>query len=200
MAEYKLFEGQTPFVSTYEFHEHRERAPHLEQPGHQGRLFKAIEFIQVIVENLDEKDASVSDLGCGDGGLLSHVQRISDAWGYDFQPSNKAGWDERGVKAQSLDVFNDPKSRSVVKFGTVSVMTEILEHLADPHGALKWVASQSEWLVASSPYVETSVNHDPCHAWAWDTDGYKKLIEEAGFAVLRHECVGGFQVVQARVQ
>lgn len=206
MTEYKLFEGAVPYVSTAEFHADRERAPHLEQPVHQGRLNKAAEFIReaywIGIKAWGEDFVpTLSDLGCGDGGLLQLVQHTSPelkAWGYDFQPSNRGGWEERGVTAEALDVFGIHQNR--VQFGSITVCTEVLEHLADPHGAVKWIGLNSRFLIASSPWTETDQSHDECHAWAWDMDGYSRLMTRAGFEVIRHERVGMFQVMLAQSQ
>lgn len=204
MAEHRLFpEGTVPHVSTAAFHADRARAPHLEQPAHRGRLEKATEFVNAAALRMWRSNTSgqpigrvtVSDLGCGDGGLLSLIDRLGDidAWGYDFQPSNEAGWAERGVQAERADVFGE--DRDLVDLGDITVCTEVLEHLADPHDAVRWIGEHSRYLVASSPWGEHPGSHDECHAWAWDQDGYRALIEQGGFTVLRHETVGQFQVI-----
>jgi hypothetical protein len=191
MAEWKLFQGDIPHVSTFEFHEHRERAPHLEQPHHRPRLEKAAEFVRLAAAELDEP--TVSDLGCGDGGLLSLVHDEMAAWGYDFAPANVAGWAERGVVASPLDVFGGDRDRVIL--GHITVVTEVLEHLADPHGAVKWIGGYSPYIVASSPWTERPGAHDECHAWAWDRAGYEALIEAGGYEIRRHDLVGPFQVI-----
>jgi hypothetical protein len=205
MAEYKLFDGAVPHVSTREFHAHRERAPHLEQAVHQPRLHTAAMLVRrAVVQHMLDCPGSrncvphpVSDLGCGDGGLLSLIadEGRVEAWGYDFQPSNQAGWNQRGVHAHLRDVFGEDREKAVL--GLTTVATEVLEHLADPHGAVRWIGAHSRYLVASSPWNETSESHDECHAWAWDQAGYRALVEQGGFTVLRHETVGQFQVVLA---
>jgi hypothetical protein len=198
MAEYKLFEGDTPYVSTSEFHSHRPRAFHLEEDGHRERLYTAREFVGKAAE-WDGGQVSVSDLGCGDGGLLSILQdmpEVSRCWGYDFQPSNAAGWQERGVTASLADAFG--KDRDVIQYGRVVVTTEVLEHLADPHGAIEHFAYTSDYLVASSPYDEHADSHDECHAWAWDLEGYRNMVESNGFRVIEHRKLGWkFQVLLA---
>ncbi|MCI3246289.1 methyltransferase domain-containing protein [Streptomyces spinosisporus] len=200
MAEYKLFEGDTPHVSTAAFHARRERAPHLEQPVHRPRLEMALELIAaayVRMANEGRSEITLSDLGCGDGGLLQTLNGIVGltAWGYDFQPSNQAGWIERGVQAELADVFG--ADRDQICLGDIAVATEVLEHVADPRGVVRWIGEHSRYLVASSPWNETPEAHDECHAWAWDQDGYRALIEQGGFTILRHETVGQFQVVLA---
>lgn len=197
MTEYKLFDGDVPDVSTLEFHADRERARHLEQPNHRPRLDAAAAFIQTaagVHRQRTGEQATLSDLGCGDGGLLSLVQdQLAEAWGYDFAPANAAGWVERGVKAEALDVFGTDRDR--VRFGSVTAATEVLEHIADPHGAVRWIAEHSPLIVASSPWNETPDRHDECHAWAWDMDGYRALIEQGGFRVLAHQTILQFQVI-----
>jgi SAM-dependent methyltransferase len=202
MAEYKLFEGNTPHVSTFEFHEHRERAPHLEQAGHRNRLLKAAEFVD-LAATLDGEPVSVSDLGCGDGGLLSVLQQnewVSRCWGYDFAPANQAGWAERGVTAYPVDVFNHSWDDEfpLVSFGRVTVTTEVLEHLADPHSVVRSLIRHSNYVVASSPFRETDQIHDECHAWAWDVEGYAALFTNNGWDILEHTTVDeNFQVLLA---
>jgi hypothetical protein len=195
MAEWKLFDGDVPYVSTAEFHADRERAPHLEQPAHRPRLEHAAGLVLAAVQLVARGGAraTVSDLGCGDGGLLSLIQDHTTAWGYDFAPANVAGWAERGVTAEALDVFG--ADRDAVKFGDITVMTEVLEHLADPHGVVRWVGEHSPFIVASSPWGERPDWHDECHAWAFDRVGYRALIEQGGYRILRHDPVGQFQVV-----
>lgn len=193
MAEWKLFDGDTPHVATFAFHADRERAPHLEQPIHRPRLLRAASFVHDAA-NLVQGPATVSDLGCGDGGLLSLVQPfVSAAWGYDFTPANVEGWAERGVKAEQRDVFDADRDR--VQFGDITAVTEVLEHIADPHGAVRWIGEHSRFIVASSPWDEGPHWSDDCHAWAWDLPGYRALIEQGGYRILRHEQVTRFQVI-----
>lgn len=193
MTAWKLFEGDAAHVSTADFHADRERARHLDDPFHRPRLEAAASLVRHAA--LMAAEPSVSDLGCGDGGLLSLIQDEMPAWGYDFCPANTAGWPERGVKAEQLDVFGADRDR--VRFGSITVVTEVLEHLTDPAGALRWIREHSRFLVASSPWAETDLQHDECHAWAFDRAGYRDLITAARFRVLRHAEVGGFQVVLA---
>lgn len=202
MTEWRLFpEGEEPFVSTAAFHSDRKRAPHLEQGVHRPRLDKAAELVADVVSRVAGREtvpAEVIDLGCGDGGLLSLIQGLPNvnAYGYDFQPSNAAGWAERGVDAR---VLNFVEKWSRVPPADVYILTEVLEHLADPHRMVWNVAQRGGLLVASSPWTEHAGSHDACHAWAWDMDGYRALMEQGGMRVLRHEQAGMFQVLLAEV-
>lgn len=196
MTEWRLFDSEIPYVSTLEFHADRERAPHLEQVHHQPRLFKAAEFVRAAASELGA--ATVSDLGCGDGGLLSLLKGIPGvmAWGYDFAPANAAGWEERGVIAWAADVFG--ADWDSVRVGSVAVMTEVLEHVADPHGVVRRLRERGvKRLVCSSPWDESPARHCPEHAWAWDVAGYAAMVADAGWSIRQHETVGGFQVLWA---
>jgi len=189
--EHKLFDGDVAEVSTFAFHEHRERAAHLEQPAHRPRLLHAARLVNIAV-NLGA--TTVSDLGCGDGGLLSLLEPMAvKAWGYDFAPANIAGWLERGVTAYPLDVFG--ADRGEVELGDVTVVTEVLEHVSAPHDEVRWIAEHSRFIVASSPWNEGPEGHDECHAWCFDVEGYRALIEGGGFRILRHDQVGQFQLI-----
>ncbi len=193
MTEYRLFEGDTPYVSTYDYHEDRERAPHLEQPHHRARMELALDCVRAAAHWYGEP--SLSDLGAGDGGFLTLASpHVGKAWGYDFCPANLVGAAERGMDVRAANFTTDD-----VEFGTIVTMTEVLEHMADPHGFLRrlW-ASGVRVVIASSPYVETDVSHDASHAWAWDENGYAEMFHKAGWSVARHETVPYFQVILAR--
>jgi 2-polyprenyl-3-methyl-5-hydroxy-6-metoxy-1,4-benzoquinol methylase len=202
VAEYRLFTGDVANVSTFGFHEHRERAPHLEQGVHRGRLRLAADMVREAVDRIETRitaPCEVIDLGCGDGGLLSLISHLPwvKAYGFDFQPSNEQGWKERNVNAALVNFVED--FDTVIPTADIYVMTEVLEHLTDPHGFVRKIRARADnvQLIASSPWTEHAGSHDECHAWAWDQEGYKQLMLQANFNVVRHETDGMFQVLHA---
>lgn len=210
MSEWKLFDDDVAHVSTAAFHEHRERAKHIDQPTHRPRLLLAETFIvdaatRIIADRpTSNARITVSDLGCGDGGLLQRLNAYAtiEAWGYDFQPSNAVGWGERGVVGFPVNVFDSGHVINPnVMLGQIVVMTEVLEHLTDPHAVVRTIARQSgvRYVIASSPHTENSGSHDECHAWAWDVGGYRDLFTTARYDIIRQETEGMFQVVLAEV-
>lgn len=188
MAEYRFFDdGTVPYVSTAEFHADRDRAPHLEQPMHRGRLEKVAQCIRQL------HPRSIVDLGCGDGGLLSLLRDIP-SYGYDFQPTNIKGWNDRQVTARALDFVMESDK---ITWGELTVMTEVLEHLADPHTAVALVSRNSKYIVASSPHSETPEHHAEEHAWGWDMEGYQALFNPH-WMVLQHFKLDWCQILTAR--
>jgi 2-polyprenyl-3-methyl-5-hydroxy-6-metoxy-1,4-benzoquinol methylase len=195
-VEWQLFEsGTIPPWTTPDWYASRERAPHLEQDFHKERLHKAAEFVEQAAT--DYRLRTVVDLGAGDGGLLSllkasQVPRLK-AWGYDLQRSNtEAAKTERDVDVYYADVTADH-----VEWGQIAVATELIEHLVDPRAFVRRVAEHARVLIASSPAWETGDSHYEFHTWAWDYDGYRLLLEQCGFEVVRHEDANGFQVAMA---
>lgn len=199
--EWKLFDTDVPFVSTFEFHKDRERAPHLEQAVHRGRLEIAASLVRSAAERIrtqygGSRIVKVVDLGCGDGGLMSLLTADPDlaVVGYDFQPSNVVGWEERGLVAQTFSM-NFVDNWHWVIDADVYVITECLEHLNDPHEMVRRIANRKAYIVASSPYTEHAGSHDECHAWAWDPAGYEALMTTAGFKIAEHRQDGMFQII-----
>lgn len=197
MSEWRLFEpGTVPLWTTAAWYAGRATAPHVDEAAHRGRLELARDCVLDAIQAYGCE--SVVDLGCGDGGLLSLIAERDEGatvtWGYDLQQSNV---DAAHAKRPLTDVFygdvvNDPHG---VEWADCAIATEMLEHLVDPHQFVRWVGQHARVIVASSPFTETAVSHYEFHTWAWDVEGYRALIERAGYRVARHQTVDMFQVV-----
>jgi 2-polyprenyl-3-methyl-5-hydroxy-6-metoxy-1,4-benzoquinol methylase len=189
--EWRLFpEGTIPECATPEWYAQRDRAPHVDQRAHRPRLVMAAAMVGSVWEDA----FTVSDMGAGDGGLLQLMDGIPGdcKWGYDLQPSNIQGAAERGVNVELGDVLSGD-----VRWGDVVVVTEMLEHLVDPHGFVATIPESVRFVVASSPVNETDRNHYEFHLWAWDAAGYAALFTDAGWTVVDHRGVGPYQVLLA---
>jgi 2-polyprenyl-3-methyl-5-hydroxy-6-metoxy-1,4-benzoquinol methylase len=180
IVEDRLFPiGTVPEWTKPEWHAERDRAPHLEQPGHTARLEKAAQLLARVWS----PGMRVVDLGAGDGGLLSLL---------DIPPHAKWGY-ERGQDVRLGDCVAEE-----IQWGDIAITTEMLEHLIDPHRFLKTIRHHSEFLVASSPWNESKQQHYEFHTWAWNVQGYARLISEAGWQIIEHETVSAFQIILAR--
>lgn len=186
--EARLFaEGTVPDYTTPEWYADRDAAPHLEQEPHRSRLILTESHIRQAVKDYGVQ--SVVDLGSGDGGLLSLIRDIP-SWGYDLQQTNV-----EASKARSVDVRYGDIVHGILQWGDLAVTTELLEHLIDPGAMVRRVAEHSKVIVASSPWAETPESHYAFHAWCFDRDGYKEMIERNGFDVVQQSSVDIFQVV-----
>jgi hypothetical protein len=193
VTEWKLFEGEPPFFTTPAWYATLPRTRHLEQHDHGPRLRYSALAAAALAAELGAVTAV--DLGCGDGGLMSLLDGL-ECWGYALCPADIAGAAERGVRAELLDVAAHPDQ---VRWGELALATEFFEHLADPHAFAREVARHCRGIVCSSPASETGWYHYEFHAWAWDGDGYRALLEQAGFEVRQHAGVGSYQVISAVV-
>jgi hypothetical protein len=186
--EARLFpEGTVPDYTKAEWYADRERAPHIDEALHRPRLELTATMCRLTGR------ATLSDLGAGDGGLLWLLRDDPIvAWGYDLQQSNVDGAMERGVHVRLGDVIDGP-----IDYGEISVATEMIEHLLDPHAFVAQVLQHSEVMIASSPWTETAESHYGYHTWAWDQAGYRAMFEGAGWRVEMHQATGMFQVLMA---
>ncbi|HEY1740017.1 MAG TPA: methyltransferase domain-containing protein [Acidimicrobiia bacterium] len=193
MSEHRFFDPAEPdpFFTDPAWYASLDRAPHLEQPEHRHRLEVAAQLVR---EAIARGAQTVSDLGAGDGGLLSLIaSEPVAAWGYDLMPANvDAAVNERHVAVTCADFLLDP-----VQYGECVVLTEVLEHLIDPHGVLRGLPSSVRFVVASSPNDETWESRYIYHTYGWNMDGYRTMFDGAGWNVLKHEAIPGFQVLLA---
>lgn len=199
--EWKLFEGTAPEFASAEWYEDREAAHHIDELGHRERLQEAAVLVAEAVlymassdHYIQGKGMTLSDLGAGDGGFLQFLKLgLPDltTWGYDLSPANVHFAGLRGVDVRLTDFA----SESEILYGDITVLTETLEHLEDPHGVLRSIPSK--FIVASCPYTETDEQHYEFHLWAWDVEGFDRLFHDTGWRILKHYTEGMSQFVLA---
>lgn len=187
--EWKLFEGDVAPFTDDEFYRDREAAHHMEQDGHRERLLKALQYAIHAQNKFGCK--TFSDLGCGDGGWVeAAMQHGLHAWGYDMQPENA----KYAARVRQVDVrLTNFEEDDTIEYGDCSIVTEVLEHVSDPHKLVRDLPSKV--IIASSPAWETGENHYEFHNWAWDTVGYSELIKQGGYEIVLHEEVWLSQII-----
>ena len=181
MPEFK-FDGKE-FFSTAEFHADRAAADHLHEAGHVPRLYAVAAAVNALVAT---GAVSVIDYGCGSGGLLSLIA-APEKRGYDFQPDNVRFAQELGRPVEFKN-FVDAEP----EFSDVAVLSEVLEHMDDPHGFLGKLNCRV--LVASVPLGETPQQHYELHRWGWCMDSFREMLKAAGFTSQSGVNVVGTQV------
>jgi hypothetical protein len=183
MTEYRFYDHA--YYTTAEFHADRAAAEHLAEDGHRLRLF----ISKGLIEATEAKQWI--DFGAGNGGLLE-ITDIPDKRGVDFQPANVADARRRGRPVEHFDFI----AADALPYAQVASLTEVLEHLDDPHSLLRRL--DCDWLVASVPNNETPDRHWFGHTWGWDVAGFVTLIADAGFEVAAHVQMHNTQHVLAR--
>jgi SAM-dependent methyltransferase len=184
MTEWKLHPESAPRCTTLPFFENHPWSEPALQQGHAQRTAMAAELIFRV--HRERPFASVSDLGCAEGSLLAALAALPvKRWGYEISRLNLEAARNRGLDVRRADIVNDS-----LEYGELITATEVLEHLADPHGFLARLPGKL--LVVSSPSLETDEWNYHDHAWAWDLEGYVALVSGAGWTVLEQvDCDGG---------
>jgi 2-polyprenyl-3-methyl-5-hydroxy-6-metoxy-1,4-benzoquinol methylase len=198
MTEHRLFDpADPPEWLDPTWWRDRDHCDHLGSPtgAHVARLHAAAQLAVKAagpMPDLGYPVVQIVDLGAGDGALLQLIGRRPHAWGYDIIRADvKYAREVRDVEVhlrnvqQAID--DGGLSLGAPELQTsVVVLTEVLEHMADPHGFLAKLHARPEvrYVVASSPFQETPEQHEWNHAWAWDTIGYEHMFRAAGFEAL----------------
>lgn len=155
------------------------------QPGFTQRARMIADLIRLCAATGGH--ATVTDLGCGDGSLLAMLPPHLTCWGYEIGAGDVAHAQACGRDVRRADIVADAP---VLDCGDIIVVSEVLEHLADPAAFLR--SLPDALVIASSPSAETGDWHNPIHAWAWDPAGYKALLTRSGYHVFyQAECDGG---------
>jgi trans-aconitate methyltransferase len=177
--EYKFF--LTPRFHDAEFYNDRPVSDHIHEKGHRERLLEALELTGQLIEYDD--CPTVSDWGAGNGGFLYELkQRYPqvESWGYDMSPLAVAfGREKYGVSLHQEDITKDK-----VLAGVITVLTETLEHLPEPHRLLSYLSARH--VVASVPAFETPESHYEFHLRAWTDNSFALMFERCGWEVRKH--------------
>jgi 2-polyprenyl-3-methyl-5-hydroxy-6-metoxy-1,4-benzoquinol methylase len=179
---YKYF--TEPKFHDAEFYKDREAADHIHEPGQRVRLLKTLADIQWLFD-CDPKLKGVTDLGCGNGGLLWELgKRGITGKGYDLSPKAvEFAKEQYGVDASLLDFTQETDA---VEFGDVIVLTETIEHLVDPKGLLAKLKNKSRWVVASVPAAENEKKHYEFHLWAWEPAAFVNMFIAMEYQPILH--------------
>lgn len=184
MTEYRAFDPENPpeWLDS-EWWKDTENCNHVDNPVHFARL-KAAADISVEAA-IRAQTYAITDLGAGDGGLLSLLptSHRTHSYGYEIiTDSVRYANEVRGVEVYEGNVLKEIPSLS-----RVGVATEMLEHIEDPHGFVRklYEDPRIRQFVASSPHSEGETPYWN-HAWSWDREGYAKLMTDAGWHVVQH--------------
>lgn len=194
--EARLFDPQSPpdWLDS-EWWVDQPHVNHIANWVHQARLKSAAGTAECLAEGRREEHL-ICDIGSCDGGLLELIDPKFNAFGYDvIHSSIDYG---RNVRKVDLRWGNVVKDKSL-PLAPIVVCTEMLEHLEDPHQFLRDLRGREVlYAIFSSPHSETVDHHEWNHAWAWDREGYAKMISDAGWKIESHVDVEWSQQIVAK--
>lgn len=196
-TRYRTFDPTDPpeFLKT-DFLAEQPNVDHVSNWVHQDRIAAAADWAVWLCDN-HAGTVEITDIGTHEAGVLQSLPEPykSRAWGYEVNRACIEAAQAKGLDVRYADVVTED-----VPIAAVIVCTEVLEHLTDPHGFARRLGELgAQYGVFSSPHSETvEGHHEWNHAWAWDRPGYRAMLEEAGWEVLKHFDVTWSQFIVAR--
>lgn len=202
--EWKLFDPDNPpVVANPDFLRNQPWMRLEGQPGFRERSTMVKGMVDDVIRWCKPYVHGVTDLGCGDGAMLRvlaedltrHGIPVGRTTGYDIGASDIAHANHNGP--YEFRLANIERDLDTVLINYLNIMTEVLEHMTDPHGFLVKLKNRAKrilgqtFLVATSPGSETAEWFNPIHLWAWDWDGYAQLFRGAGWEIVDHLSVAG---------
>lgn len=181
----KFFDSDPGYTKTfYKKGVYSQPLHHIEAPQSRMRLLIANAMFQYALDLWGDEIKTVTDLGCGDGGLLEQIARPNIKYkGIDIAEANVKYAKER-LFGLGLDVeYRDFTELNSIKSDVVTIC-ETLEHLVDPVAMLKKL--DCKYLIASVPLGETQERHSPLHLWGWDMKEFRHTLKSCGFKIISH--------------
>jgi len=130
------------------------------------------------------RPGSVLDPACGEGVSILAAHGMFPFTGFvgDIGEANVAWVRERAPDGWSFYVGDAEQTIRDAGKVELIVLTEFLEHIEDPVGMLRLAREHARIVVCSSPEMRPGqTEYNPEHLWAFDGDGYKEMIIEAGW-------------------
>lgn len=144
------------------------------------RLFLTAGLVNYLKHHYGIKE--VTDLGCGDGGLLEVITNTSLGIRLAGIDLSKANVDYAKEHRPYLNIIHEDFT-SIDKISSeVITCCETLEHLDDPKKLLK--ALDCKFLITSVPMNENARRNSPYHIWAWNEQEFQKTLKDCGFKIL----------------
>lgn len=118
----------------------------------------------------------MADLSCGDGAIVNAIddfQCCATKFLGDFAP----GYELQGPIEETIDQ---------IPYVDLFVLSETLEHLDDPEGALRKIRAKADRLLMSTPWCQW-VDQNPEHYWSWDDQAIREILADTGWTPKSYE-------------
>lgn len=138
------------------------------------------------------KPRTIMDPACGDASIVlaaSSLHPVEHMYLADISQPNI----DHILRASNRRLLCTDIFAAMGEFPAVDVivLTEILEHLPDPDHIVALAREKATFLVASSPVMRTGqVDTNPEHLWMFDAEGYREMLEQAGWTIGSFTLIG----------
>lgn len=168
------------------YHLKRNDAPEFDQ-GQPGRIDLARFLIEkILLKDLRRRPLRIVELGCG-AGDVSGPFSLNDM----MYVSPRGAIDTYGIEVVGIDVVPIAKEKCAARWPDMKfilsavedvepmdcdilVMTEFLEHVADPISiASRWM-SRAKWAVVGHPLNEPDPPYEHGHAWSYTMEDFHR--------------------------
>jgi len=205
--EYCFFDKANPPKYDYDFYKtgiYVKGFDHFNNYAHNLLMQVAAGLLKYLLRFKSNEIKKIIDLGCGNGGFLKYVIDDKREWvGYDLCKANcelaVKKFENRGnVKIIYKDFLECDINADLI------IITEVLEHLINPHDLLKKI--NSKYILASIPLGETPEKRvgrgkNRIHLWGWDEQGFKDLFINNNWKIKTYTicfgCIGQRQYIIA---
>lgn len=145
-------------------HDHTRFADHLYR----------VDVTTAIAGQLCWYECSVADLSCGDAAIAKAL---------------RATWSAKLVLGDVAPGYPlcGPIEETIHQIEPVDlfILSETIEHVADPDRLLADIRGKAKQLVLSTPEGEDN-DQNPQHVWGWDSTDMRAMLEAAGFTPKVH--------------
>lgn len=149
-------------------------APHRHERWQDHRI--RVDVSTALAGHVLPKGGTLVDLSCGDAAIASRLAGSHQARLVlgDYAP----GYDLQGPIEETMQAVGLAQA-------DLWILSETLEHLADPDAVLRDIRLRTARLLLSTPEGEED-DSNPEHVWSWDSDTVGDMLVAAGFRPLLH--------------
>jgi len=176
----KALHGGRTFTEQIDYHLADGRAPEFDK-GQRGRVNLARSYIKAILTKIP-RPLRIVELGCGSGDVSGPYAREGiEVIGVDVTQAAALACMRRWP---AMTFLLSPVEKLRPTECDVLVMTEFLEHVADPKAVADAWMPLAKWAVIGHPIDEPDPPIEMGHAWSYSVDDWVAWFEDRSYTVL----------------
>lgn len=164
------------FEQQIDYHLADGRAPEFDKEQ-AGRVALARFLIDKIIAFDGGKELTIIELGCGAGDVSGPYSRDHKVIGYDVTAMSEVSCARRWP---SMQYYRAPVETIAAYECDILVMTEFLEHVADPVDIVHGWLPLAKWSIIGHPLYEPDPPFEPGHIWSYTRDDWRHWFQIGG--------------------